>query len=101
MVTFLDECWDGGERRVGAMVWRHHTRLHDLDTAPRPMPHLAVMTPAGLACLDCPATGGNKQPGRYWARTGEPPLVTVTPSLDVNPGGDPHWHGFITGGVLV
>lgn len=83
--------------RVGAMFWWNHGR-DELDVQPRPMPHLAVMTPAGLACLDCPATD---PPPRYWTRTGEPPNVTVTPSLLINPGGTPTWHGFLTNGVLV
>lgn len=59
------------------------------------MPHLAVMTPAGLACLDCPAT--KDPPGRYWIRVGEPPRVTVTPSLNI---ADETWHGWLTDGVL-
>lgn len=59
------------------------------------MPHLAVMTPAGLVCLDCPS-----QAGTYWVRTGEPPAVTVTPSLNVSEGLPRAWHGWVTAGVL-
>ena len=81
------------------MAWWRHTRGTN-DVAPRPMPHLAVMTPAGLACLDCPATGPGG-PGRYWERTGEPPNVTVTPSLDIAGGTPDHWHGHLTAGALV
>lgn len=87
--------------RVGAMWWRSHDRGGDLvrlDTDPRPMPHLAVMTPAGIACLDCPATGDPTLPGRYWLRQGDPPAITVTPSLDIK-GAHP-WHGWITAGVM-
>jgi len=40
--------------------------------------------------VDGPAANG---PG--WTRTGEPPLVTVTPSIQT-----PNYHGFLTGGVL-
>lgn len=103
MVGEVDECFAAGNFRVGAMVWRHHSRLERLDTDPRPMPHLAVMTPAGLVCLDCPATdlrdpSGEFIPGRYWLRMGEPPAVTVTPSLNVNHG---EWHGFLTAGQLL
>ena len=102
MVVDITAALDAGP---GAMYWRNHDRsgeLARLDTAPRPLPHLAVMTPAGLACLDCPATGGNKQPGRYWTRSGEPPNVTVTPSLEVGEadGSQPYWHGHLTAGVL-
>ena len=84
----------GGALRVGAMWWRHHGRL-ERDHQPRPMPHLNVMTPAGIACLDCPAS---KPPYGYWSRSGEPPIVTVTPSLDIK--GSSPWHGNLTAGVL-
>lgn len=77
----------------GAMFWRRHT-YEEYDRERRPMPHLAVMTPAGIACLDCPATD---EPHGYWTRTGVPPLVTVTPSLNIN---NDEWHGFLTDGVL-
>ena len=100
MVDDLDECWvDGGEQRVGAMTWWSHDRK-SYDTQPRPMPHLVVMTEAGLACVDCPAT---KEPHGYWTRTGEPPVVTVTPSLLINPDATtaPTWHGHLTEGVLI
>lgn len=84
--------------RIGAMGWRSHRRYESYDTDPRPMPHLAVVVPnAGLVCLDCPS----RQKGIYWTRTGEPPLVTVTPSLDVSPGEERSWHGFVTNGVLI
>lgn len=94
MVAHVMDAWadDGGER-VGAMMWRTHDRSeHDHD--PRPFPHLGVMTPAGLVCLDCPETDA---PYGYWTRTGEPPAVMVTPSLNVN---HEQWHGWLTGGVL-
>lgn len=88
------DCWrEGGGKNVGAMVWRHHV-LHEYDTQPRPFPHLSVMTPAGLVCIDCPETD---PPHDYWTRTGEPPMVTVMPSINVNEG---EWHGFVTDGVL-
>lgn len=82
---------------VGAMWWRHHERSEH-DTDPRPMPHLAVITPAGLACLHCPATD---PPHGYWTVTGSPPNVSVEPSLDIGRAGEPrHWHGFLTQGAL-
>jgi hypothetical protein len=102
MVGGVTDCWvPGGGQRVGAMAWWSHGTDPARDTAPRPQPHLAVMTWAGLACLDCPATVGD--PGRYWTRTGEPPRVTVTPSLLINPNPTtaPTWHGFLTDGQLV
>jgi len=89
------DCWfEGGGERVGAMCWRNHP-ASEHDTDPRPFPHLGVMTPAGLVCLDCPETD---PPHRKWARTGEPPNVSVTPSLNVN---KEQWHGFLTDGMLV
>ena len=88
------ECWvPGGGRRVGAMCWRNHGHPEG-DPDPRPMPHLSVMTPAGLVCLDCPETGGTG----HWSRQGVPPRVTVVPSLNVNHGA---WHGWLTDGALV
>lgn len=99
MVANTMDCWvEGGEPRVGAMVWRDH-EPEPYDDSPRPMPHLSVMTPAGLACLDCPESD---PPHGKWSRTGEPPNVTVQPSLDVAKD-DPehHWHGWLTAGQLV
>lgn len=78
---------------VGAMCWRYHERSEH-DTVPRPMPHLGVQTAAGLVCLDCPESD---PPYAYWARAGEPPDVTVTPSLNVN---REEWHGWLVAGVL-
>ncbi len=75
------------------MVWRMH-EVEDYDTSPRPFPHLGVMTPAGLICLDCPET---EPPHGKWDRTGKPPLITVSPSLNVN---NEQWHGWLRDGVL-
>lgn len=95
MVDEVSDCWtEQGRPRVGAMAWRHHTLdEHDLD--PRPLPHLGVMTPAGLVCLDCPESD---PPYGKWTRTGVPPAVTVTPSLNVN---REQWHGHLRNGELV
>lgn len=93
MVDGLDDTLDDhGNERVGAMFWWTHQRT-PLDVEPKPFPHLAVTTPLGPVCLDCPATSG----AGYWTRTGRPPRITVTPSIDVNHGG---WHGFLSGGHL-
>lgn len=54
----------------------------------------------------------SKPPHEMWAVSGEPPNLTVTPSIDIErwvPNGTPggfardgsHWHGFITNGELV
>jgi hypothetical protein len=96
MVDRVMDCWDDNGQRVGAMVWgRHQVDEHDAD--PRPFPHLQVMTPAGLVCLDCPESD---PPYLKWTRTGEPPNVTVAPSLNVNPGRPEGWHGWLQNGEL-
>lgn len=52
---------------------------------------LVVMTPAGEWTIDGPSEGGG-----HWTRTGEPPKVTVQPSINF-PG---KFHGWLTAGVL-
>ena len=91
------DCWhEGGGQNIGAMAWgRHEIDEHDSD--PRPLPHLQVMTPAGLVCLDCPESD---PPYGKWTRTGDPPRVSVVPSLNVNEGNPGAWHGYLTDGVL-
>lgn len=93
MVDRVMDCWDESGQRVGAMFWGNH-QVDEHDTNPRPFPHLEVMTPAGLVCLDCPETD---PPYGKWTRTGDPPLVTVAPSLNVN---KEQWHGWLQNGVL-
>jgi hypothetical protein len=58
------------------------------------MPVLWVMLPndAGSWCVDGSSSGG----GPGWERTGEPPDVTATPSIDAGP----RFHGHLTNGVL-
>lgn len=54
---------------------------------------LVVILPDGDPWIvDGPAKGG----GRPWQRTGEPPLVTVTPSIQT-----PRYHGHLRNGQLV
>jgi len=97
MVEKGQDCWlEGGGQRVGAMIWGRHT-VEEHDPDPRPFPHLQVMTPAGLVCLDCPESD---PPYGKWTRTGEPPNVTVNPSLNVNEGNPGAWHGWLQNGVL-
>jgi len=97
MVEKVMDCWhEGGGQRVGAMAWGRH-EYEEYDTQRRPFPHLQVMTPAGLVCLDCPETD---PPYGHWERTGEPPNVTATPSLNVNEGNPGAWHGWLRSGEL-
>lgn len=79
---------------VGSMFWQPEAHTGREGRAGRPAPHLAVMTPAGLWCIDCPATGSD----HMWDRTGEPPHITATPSINIGP---ERWHGWLTGGALV
>jgi hypothetical protein len=98
MIDTMMEFWaePGGKEnaRVGAMMW--WTCVPDEhDTAFRPNPHLAVMTAAGLVCLDCHESD---PPYGYWTRTGDAPTVTVSPSLNINNG---EWHGWLKNGQLI
>jgi len=52
---------------------------------------LVVMTPAGEWSIDGPSESGG-----YWTRTGEPPRISVQPSIHF-PG---KYHGWLTNGVL-
>jgi hypothetical protein len=95
---------DTGERGIiadfpaGAMWWA--TWLADEDfrsgmdhhSYRRGQAHLIVKTPAGDWDVDGPSENGNG-----WARTGDAPLVAVRPSVWVNQGGDPSYHGFLGG----
>jgi hypothetical protein len=39
--------------------------------------------------------------GQMWGVTGEPPNLTVNPSINAGDGPGPHnWHGWITDGVM-
>jgi len=56
---------------------------------------------AGPFCLDQPATHFDPQTrkiiyGKRWERTGEPPNVTLSPSIDASPA----WHGHLQNGVM-
>jgi hypothetical protein len=97
MVADFNDLWkeDGkpGELNVGAMIFREHPveQFHGRVD----QPHLMVACPDGIWCADCPESDG---PG-LWTRTGEPPNVTVTPSIFINrPTG---WHGWLTNGELI
>lgn len=90
---FMVEGWKEACDNPGAMFWSNHP-YEDRDNEKRPKPHLRVCTPVGIVCLDCPESDSSAM----WQRTGEPPNITVTPSLNVS---DDEWHGFLTNGELV
>lgn len=51
---------------------------------------------AGVFCLDQHSFNDKGEAGAGWTVTGEPPNLTVKPSIDAVG----YWHGFLTGGVL-
>jgi hypothetical protein len=64
---------------------------------------LAVRLPDGSDWnIDGPTYKDGKQGDRVWKRTGTPPDVTVTPSIDIKDGltGGSRYHGVLTSGVL-
>ena len=84
-----------GQVPVGAMAWLAHKpgneHMLPVDQHGATQQHLAVVTPGGTWCIDCPAT--NSKQG--WTRTGEPPKVTATPSIQCGP-----YHGWLRDGML-
>lgn len=63
-----------------------------LEHAERVKGHLLVKTPGGDWDIDRPSVNG-----AGWMRTGEPPLITVSPSFDAVG----EWHGHLVNGHLV
>lgn len=58
---------------------------------------VVVVLPNGVAwCVHAGTSGGSG-----WQVTGEPPRLTVTPSIDMKGGGRDAWHGWIRDGRLV
>ena len=84
--------WEFG---AGAMWWQPH---HDQGCPEWDKERaLWVTLPTGQPfCIDGPSFDG-KAYGPGWARTGEPPNISATPSVNYID----HWHGFITNGELV
>lgn len=59
-------------------------------------PPLSVELPCGHFCVDM-VTMQDGVPGDHgWAVSGSPPLLTLTPSVNIKGG----WHGYITNGVI-
>lgn len=56
---------------------------------------ITVKTPAGAWVIDGPSID---QPAQKWARTGEPPKITVRPSIGIS--SPIRYHAFLTDGVL-
>jgi hypothetical protein len=78
----------------GAM-WRQP----DLDRDAREAWVIVLPNRAGIWWTTYLADG--PEGGRMWNVTGEPPSITVTPSINAGDGPGPHnWHGHITNGVM-
>ena len=76
-------------------MWPCH--IEDHSSIPGRAPCWIVRLPDGAAWWHTnalPTSGG----GSYWTVTGEPPNITVQPSINVGP---EIWHGHITNGELV
>lgn len=81
---------------VGAMWWARW--LPRAWWGPEGQGCLCVVTPGGMWPIDGPASrpgGGESAPGA-WTRTGEPPAITVAPSINLVG----RYHGFLRDGVL-
>lgn len=94
MVKDFGDLWnEDGSLNVGAMVHREHSTefFHGRDE----QPHLIVVTPAGMWCVDCPESD---PPHGLWNKIGEPPNLTCTPSININQG---QWHGWLRDGELI
>jgi len=58
---------------------------------------LVVVLPGGAYfCIDCRAWSEGKSYGDGWTVTGEPPNVTLSPSINIIG----HYHGWIQNGVI-
>lgn len=95
------------DARVGAMWFADWMTGHGSTIYMRERPndpHLIVKTPAGDWDVDGPSSNGDG-----WTRSGEPPNVTVRPSIAIGSmsdsisephAGDPaYYHAFLTNGV--
>jgi hypothetical protein len=93
MVKEFWECWNrDGTPNVGAMIFSSHGLAPD-ESGSHPFPHLSVMMPGGWFCIDCPETSN---PNSYWQRSGEAPMITVAPSINIVGA----WHGWLRDGKL-
>ena len=57
---------------------------------------LYVQLPDGPFCVDSKVSNGN----HGWTVTGEPPNITVSPSINSSPGYPDGYHGFLQNGVI-
>lgn len=60
-------------------------------------PVVVVLPDRTNFCVDSRTVSDGKLGDHGWTVTGEPPQLTVTPSIQIGGG----WHGYLTAGVLV
>lgn len=68
-----------------------YVQTHKANRAP-----LIVELPDGPFCIDSKVSGGS----HGWTVTGEPPNITVSPSINSNPGYPDGYHGFLQNGTI-
>ena len=89
----------------GAMWWGRYDHFGSEEEKARYRRERAlfVCLPAAAAfCVDGPSYHYDEQTKRMvygagWTWTGEPPNISVTPSININ---NDEWHGFIANGVF-
>jgi hypothetical protein len=94
----LDTTQPRDTRRIGAMWWvegRDEYAGADHLANRRGQHLLIVETPGGAWVVDGRSFDGTTY-GPGWVRTGEPPRVTVTPSVNIVGA----YHGYLRDGVL-
>ena len=75
--------------------WLHGARRGSTEYGGPDGRVITVKTPAGLWVVDGPSTD---QRAQKWTRTGEPPTITVRPSVEIS--SPIRYYGFLTDGVL-
>jgi hypothetical protein len=102
----LDEKFEKGERIPIGWMWfqRPENVAEELlgnfykeNNQANRLP-LLIELPDGPWCMDGLASGDSTKAG--WAVTGEPPAITVYPSINSQAGYRQGYHGFLTAGVL-
>jgi Family of unknown function (DUF6527) len=85
--------WDGPPGAMIRAPWRD-------DTPDNGCPAYVVFLPNGSHwCTRDQSSGPDRKLGPQWSVTGNPPLITVSPSIDDR--SSPPWHGWIRDGEMV
>lgn len=102
----LDEKYEKGERIPIGWMWfkkpenvalemlgKYYKENNQANRLP-----LLIQLPDGPWCMDGIASGDDTESG--WTVTGEPPEITVKPSINSRAGQPGGYHGFLTAGIL-